>query len=98
VTGSASSVVGPHPPRDEGFIHKDFNKFANNEDVLNPNDHVKLLSESYFWNKITHYQNTKPSVIKLTSILPYFMIGPPLSQDIALNNSSCEAIRSIIYN
>ena len=34
----------------------------------------------------------------LVSFLPYFMVGPPLYQDLIQTNSSCAAINSILTN
>lgn len=92
-TGSASSVVGPRPSKSRDFLYSDITRWADYKQVTKPNEHVKLMSERYLTNKISKLQKENPgSGLSFTSILPYFMVGPPLYPDVVRTNASCQAI------
>ena len=95
VTGSASSIVGTLP---QDGVYDNPLIWADHEEINKPNEKAKLLGERTMWNTVTRLQNEEQSQLKFCSILPYFMVGPPLLQNHATTNSSCQAILSNIRN
>mmetsp|Transcript_17724 Transcript_17724/g.29999 ORF Transcript_17724/g.29999 Transcript_17724/m.29999 type:complete len:201 (-) Transcript_17724:233-835(-) len=99
ITGSASSVIGPVPKLERDHLYSDTETWPNHKEVKKPNEYMKLMGELYCWNRIGKYQRVREeSPIHLTSLLPYFMVGPPLLPQLAETNSSCKAISQLIYN
>jgi len=95
MTGAATSVIGPKPTP-EG-IYDDSNIWASYKEVTRPNEKAKLIAERVCWNEIQSYQAEHGDIAtRLTTILPYFITGPPLYKE--AYNSSCQAIQSIINN
>ena len=74
-TGAASSIVGNEPK--EGIYDNPL-VWADHEQIQKPNEKAKLLAERTMWNTVTKLQNEDKSQLKFCSILPYFMVGPPL--------------------
>lgn len=99
-TASASSVVGCHPVKEEGFVYKDQWAWVSAKAINKPNEKAKLLAEKVCWSEIKKQDALPESMAKTTlvTLLPYFMVGPPLYQDLIRTNSSCMAINSILTN
>ena len=79
MTGSASSIVGQAPEKDK--IYSNPLEWADIDLITKPNERAKILAERQTWARVTKAQNDEDSNMKLTTILPYFMIGPPLIDD-----------------
>ena len=95
MTGAATSVIGDKP-KTEG-AYEDSNEWANASDVTRPNERAKILAERACWDEVLQYQaENGDSATRLTTLLPYFMCGPPLYKE--SYNSSCQAIQAIITN
>ena len=89
MTGAATSVIGDHP-RSEGTYH-DSNEWASLKSVSRPNERAKLMAEKACWDEVLAWQGAHgSSATRLTTILPYFLTGPPLYREAF--NSSCQAI------
>lgn len=61
------------------------------------------MTERNIWGLVSERQNQEKLNTKLTTILPYFIVGPPLCPSSAYplgpgTNSSCDAISQILYN
>ncbi|TNV77344.1 hypothetical protein FGO68_gene2646 [Halteria grandinella] len=100
-TGSATSVVGENPVKDEGFIYKDPYFWVDPKAINKPNEKAKILAEKVCWTAIKRQDSTVPDGHPKTtfiSLLPYFMVGPPQYIDLINTNSSCIAINSILTN
>jgi hypothetical protein len=91
-TGAASSVVGMNPG-----VYEDPLIWADHEEIQKPNEKANIVAERIMWNAVTKRQN-EGSQMNFCSILPYFMVGPPLMEDHVGKNSSCMAISSIMNN
>ncbi|CDW85557.1 nad dependent epimerase dehydratase [Stylonychia lemnae] len=96
--GAASSVIGQHPVKDKGFIYNDPNVWVEPKTIVKPNERAKILSEKICWNAIRKQDPSNSNQTQLISLLPYFMTGPPLYKSIIDENSSCQAIASILNN
>mmetsp|Transcript_34738 Transcript_34738/g.53357 ORF Transcript_34738/g.53357 Transcript_34738/m.53357 type:complete len:83 (+) Transcript_34738:335-583(+) len=57
ITGSASSVVGPNPSLEKGFVYNDPLAWADIKDVERPNEKAKMLAERYCWNKLNEFDD-----------------------------------------
>jgi len=93
MTGSATSVVGQHPVKDPGFVYRDAYDWVDAKAINRPNEKAKILSEKVAWTAIRKQEETT-----LTTLLPYFMVGPPLYKDLLRTNSSCQAIGAVLNN
>ena len=91
MTGSASSVIGTSDFAEDG-VYNDAGKWTKCKFDHRPNEQAKFLAEKSAWNELIVYLTDSPT--KMVSILPYFIIGPPLYQEAF--NSSCKAIKSIL--
>jgi hypothetical protein len=49
---------------------------------LKLNEKAKLIAERILWENVSKYQNKKNGEMKLCTILPYFIVGPPLYKDV----------------
>ena len=99
-TGAATSVVGATPETEKDYVYSDALHWADPNSFTNPNEKAKILAERVCWNRISKYQNDQTGAprLHLSTILPYFMVGPPLTKFISENNSSCKAISRIIHS
>ena len=89
-TGSATSVIGHFPVKDAGFIYSDSYHWQELKAINKPNEKAKILAEKVCWNALRKIDAEKnPLSTSLISLLPYFMVGPPLTKAIAETNSSC---------
>ena len=80
-TGSASSVIGQFPVKDEGFVYSDPLLWVEPKTISKPNEKAKILAEKVCWNAIKKQDHNLPETALKTSLvtlLPYFMVGPPL--------------------
>ena len=93
MTGAATSIVGKEPKL-QG-IYDNSNEWVEDKDEARPNEKAKLGAERACWDEILKHQaEIGSSATRLTTILPYFISGPPLYKEAF--NSSCRAISSII--
>ena len=101
-TGSASSVIGLHPVQEKGFIYRDSYSWVDVKTINKPNEKAKYLAEKVCWNAIKKQDHnpsqTSTSKTTLITLLPYFMLGPPLYHNLIETNSSCSAMNSILTN
>lgn len=91
-TGSASSVIGQFPVKDPTFVYTDAYNWVDAKAINKPNEKAKILAEKVCWNAIKKQDQTLPDNAprtNLISFLPYFMLGPPVYQDLINTNSSC---------
>jgi len=56
--------------------------FDQNKNIQKPNEKAKLVAERVLWENVSKYQNKKNGEMKLCTILPYFIVGPPLYKDV----------------
>lgn len=94
-------MIGQFPVKDEGFIYHDPYTWVEPKTITKPNEKAKILAEKVCWNSIKKQDHTLPETAFKTSfvsLLPYFMVGPPLYKDLIQTNSSCSAINSILTN
>ena len=95
MTGAATSVIGPKPREDGTYYNS--NEWANPKEVNRPNEKAKILAEKTCWDEVIRNQAEQgDSATRLTTILPYFITGPPIYRE--AYNSSCQAIDAIINN
>ena len=81
--------------KDEGFIYRDAYDWVDAKTINRPNEKGKILAEKVAWTAIKRQEEP---VTTLTTLLPYFMVGPPLYQDLLTTNSSCQAIGAVLNN
>jgi hypothetical protein len=62
--------------------------FDQNKNIQKPNEKAKLVAERVLWENVSKYQNKKNGEMKLCTILPYFIVGPPLYKDVIHTNPS----------
>jgi hypothetical protein len=62
--------------------------FDQNKNIQKPNEKAKLVAERVLWENVSKYQNKKNGEMKLCTILPYFIVGPPLYKDVIQTNPS----------
>jgi hypothetical protein len=62
--------------------------FDQNKNIQKPNEKAKLVAERVLWENVSKYQNKKNGEMKLCTILPYFIVGPPLYKDVIQSNPS----------
>jgi len=62
--------------------------FDQNKNIQKPNEKAKLVAERVLWENVSKYQNKKNGEMKLCTILPYFIVGPPLYTDVIQTNPS----------
>jgi hypothetical protein len=62
--------------------------FDQNKNIQKPNEKAKLVAERVLWENVSRYQNKKNGEMKLCTILPYFIVGPPLYKDVIQTNPS----------
>ena len=80
---------------EENFVYKNPLEWADHLEITKPNERAKIVAERTAWNIISNpksYSNEEISEINLSTILPYFMTGPPLLAEQTFKNSSCSAI------
>ena len=94
---SASNVIGQTPVADNSFVYSDASVFADPKLVDRPNERAKLLAEKVCWNVIRR-QPPSEQRTALVSLLPYFMVGPPLFKSLVSANASCQAVTAILNN
>lgn len=51
-TGSASSVIGQFPVKEEGFVYNDAYTWVDSKAINKPNEKAKILAEKVCWNAI----------------------------------------------
>jgi nucleoside-diphosphate-sugar epimerase len=49
-TGSATSVIGHFPVKDEGFVYNDAYTWVDAKSINKPNEKAKILAEKVCWN------------------------------------------------
>ena len=92
MTGSATSVVGQFPVKDKDFVYSDSYFWIDAKLINKPNEKAKILAEKVAWTSIKRQDSTVAEGQHKTtfqSLLPYFMVGPPLYADLVNSNSSC---------
>ena len=72
--------------------------FDSNTKIQKLNEKAKLVTERILWENVSKYQNNKNGEMKLCTILPYFMIGPPLYKDVIETNPSLQFLDVILKN
>jgi len=55
--------------------------------MVKPNEKAKLFCERVCWN--AYRKQSDPKLTGLITLLPYFMVGPPLYKSTIESNSSC---------
>ena len=88
VSGAATSVIGQVPKVESDGIYDDSNIWPALEPTR-PNEKAKYLAEKACWDEVLSYE-TDGVKTKMSTILPYFISGPPLFKD--QTNSSLQAI------
>ena len=86
MTGAATSVIGMKPREDGTYYNS--NEWANPKEVTRPNEKAKILAEKICWDEVIRNQTEQGDIAtRLTTILPYFITGPPIYRE--AYNSSC---------
>ena len=95
MTGAATSIIGNKPTKEGTYF--DSNAWADVKEVTRPNEKAKFLAEKACWDEVLlNLSQNGDSGTRLTTILPYFISGPPIYRE--AYNSSCQAIQEIINN
>jgi len=102
--GAATNLVGMRPirlkgpQRLKGYLYDDTSHFANPKQMVDcvsmSNESAKLMAEKAIWGVFNRNWNENQTV--LISLLPHFMIGPPLFKALVGSNPSCQAIDTVL--
>lgn len=84
-------MIGVNNFKEDG-LYSDASKWTTNKFEGRSNEIAKFNAEKICWNEVLGFKSDSPT--QMDSILPYFIIGPPLYKESF--NSSCGAISSIL--